>query len=56
MRVIVLAVLTAAFFWAFDAYQNDGRHSDELWRQATTDGQYYSDQMRRLINGSLSGH
>jgi hypothetical protein len=56
MRVIMLAVLTAAFFWAFDAYQNDGRHSDELWRQATTDGQYYSDQMRRLINGSLSGH
>ena len=56
MRVIMLAVLAAAFFWAFDAYEYDGRHSHELWQQAATDGQYYSDQVRHLINGALSGH
>ena len=56
MRVIMLAVLAAAFFWAFDAYEYEGHHSNELWRQATTDGQYYSDQVRRQINRVLSGH
>jgi hypothetical protein len=56
MRGIVLAVLAAAFFWAFDAFEYDGHHSNELWRQATTDGQYYSDQVRRQINRALSGH
>lgn len=33
MRVIVLAVLTTAAFWAFDAHEYDGRYSHELWRQ-----------------------
>ena len=29
MRVIMLAVLAAAFFWAFDAYEYEGHHSNE---------------------------
>ena len=56
MRVIMFAILAAAFFWAFDAYEYDGHHSNELWRQVITDGQYYSDQVRRQINRALSGH
>jgi hypothetical protein len=56
MRVIMLAVLAAAAFWAFDAYKYDGRYSRELWQQAATDDQYFSDQVRRQINGTLSGH
>jgi hypothetical protein len=55
MRVIMLAVLAAAAFWVFDVYEYDGRYSRQLWRQASTDGQYYSDQVRHLINGALSG-
>jgi len=55
MRVIMLAVLAAAAFWAFDAYEYDGRYSRELSRQASTDGQYFSDRAERQINGTLSG-
>jgi hypothetical protein len=55
MRVIMLAVLAAAAFWAYDTYEYDGRYSHELWRQAVSDGQYFSDQLQHLINGSLSG-
>jgi hypothetical protein len=56
MRVIMLAVLATAAFWAFDAYEYDGRYSDELWRQAASDGRYFSDQVQRQINGAMSGH
>jgi hypothetical protein len=56
MRVIMLAVLAAAAFWTFDAYEYDGRYSHELWRQAATDGRYFSDQVQRQINWVLSGH
>jgi hypothetical protein len=56
MRVVMLAVLAAAAFWAFDAYEYDGRYSRELWRQAAGDGQYFSDQVQRRINGAMSDH
>jgi hypothetical protein len=51
----MLAVLAAAAFWAFDTYQYGGRYSHELWQQAAADGQYFSDQVQRRINGALSG-
>ncbi len=56
MRVIMLAALAAGAFLVFDAYEYDGRYSRQLWQQVATDGQYYSDQVRRQINGALSGH
>jgi hypothetical protein len=56
MRIIMLAVLAAGAFWAYDSYEYEGRYSRELWRQVATDGQYFSDQVQRLINGALSGH
>jgi hypothetical protein len=56
MRIIMVAILAAGAFWAYDSYEYEGRYSRELWRQGTTDGQYFSDQVRRLINGALSGH
>jgi hypothetical protein len=55
MRVIMLAVLAGAAFWAYDTYEYDGRYSHELWRQAVTDGQYFSEQVQRQINGTMSG-
>jgi hypothetical protein len=55
MRVIMLAVLAAAAFWVFDSYEYDGRYSHELWQQAATNGQYFSDLVHRQINGALSG-
>lgn len=56
MRIIMLGVLAAGAFWAYDSYEYEGRYSRELWRQVATDGQYFSDQVQRLINGALSGH
>ena len=56
MRIIMLGVLAAGAFWAYDLYEYEGRYSRELWRQVATDGQYFSDQVQRLINGALSGH
>jgi hypothetical protein len=56
MRIIMVAILAAGAFWAYDSYEYEGRYSRELWRQGTTDGQYFSDQVRRPINGALSGH
>jgi hypothetical protein len=51
MRIIMLAVLAAGAFWAYDSYEYEGRYSRELWRQVATDGQYFSDQVQRLIKG-----
>jgi hypothetical protein len=56
MRVIMLAVLAAGAFWAFDAYEYDGRYSHDLWQRAADDGQHFSDQVQRQINWALSGH
>ena len=41
MRIVMLTVLAAGTFWAFDSYEYDGRYSRQLWRQAATDGQFF---------------
>lgn len=52
---VVLAVLSSGAFWAFDAYEYDGRYSRDLWQQVAAEGQYFSDQGQHQINRALSG-
>lgn len=53
--LIILTVLAFSTFWAYDAYQYDGGHSHDLWQQVVAEGQHFSDQVQRQINGTLSG-
>ncbi len=56
MRPVIIAVICMlTVLWAFDAYENDGRYSHDLWQHGMAEGQYYSSQVQHWVNRTLSG-
>jgi len=54
--LIMLAVIAFGVIWAFDAYEYDGRYSHAAWQQANAEGQNFSQEVKRWVDRTLSGH
>jgi hypothetical protein len=46
---VILTVVILGGFWAFDIYKFDGRHTANIWQQATDAGRDFS----RAVQGAL---